>query len=171
MKKILEVEELQEIVAHLAREVESRTRHPIHVHAIMNGAFMFAADFIRQYDGKIAEVSFPLVCRGYSNGQIHLPRLVKATAPYIDRHKLRTHVVLDAVVEEGLTLEHYVNYFPKILRPRVIVVALVQKGTKQLPASWLIGRKFDSAGFLYGYGMGPWRDWPAIYEREEAKPE
>ena len=163
---ILTADAIRDATANIAAKIFTRTGYPIHVHVIMNGAFMFASDFLRMYPGKIADVYFPLVRRGYSTGAIHLPHLLKATAPTINPRVLRTHVILDVIVEEGLTINHYLKYFPKVLRPRVIVAALIQKGKTALPEGWIIGRKFDSVGFLYGYGMGPERHWNSIFERE-----
>lgn len=169
-------EEISKLVFELAHALDYRAAKPFHVHAIMNGGFMFAADFLRVVNQKVKRVSFPVISRGYSAGHVHAPRLIAGTAP--DPVTLRsdcTHVILDVVVEEGKTMLHYLKRFPEQLQPDVHCVALLQLGTRNFHRSntelvngdnWHIGEMVRKHNFFYGYGMGPWRDLPFICEME-----
>jgi hypoxanthine-guanine phosphoribosyltransferase len=135
----------------------------------MNGAFMFAADFLRRYEGVIDAVYFPRVYRGYVEGRAHqTPIIADETIPEHPWRKKNTHVILDVVVEQGLAIGAYLDELPPAVSIAALRVVLVQRGkllfVSPTPGEWIIGKQLPKAGFLTGYGMGPYRDFPHIYE-------
>jgi hypoxanthine-guanine phosphoribosyltransferase len=151
-------------VLSLAESVSDRVKGNLHVHVVMDGGFVFGADFIRVCDRKIDKITFLKVSRGYSDGRVHPPQLVGTTpAEYLKGiNKANAHIILDVCVERGLTMAFIDGMFTALgITPyRVALVAITRDGLKEVDSFGLLCTK---ELFLTGYGMGPYRDFGAIY--------
>ena len=152
-------------VAQLAEDVVKQAKAALHVHVIMDGAFMFAADFIRAYECKISKVTFLHILRGYEGITPHPPRLLFKWPRYtrgLNPHY--THLILDVCTETGETLRFAKIFLDLELRGKaqLITCALVANGRLPMDAD-KIGFVNTKHMFLTGYGMGPNRDMEAIY--------
>lgn len=167
MKELYTESTIKYAVLGLAETVQDRAIAALHVHVIMDGAFMFAADFVRVYEGKIAKVTFLRILRGYEGITPHPPRLLFKWPRYtrgLNPHY--THLILDVCTETGATLEFARNLLDAVKeeeRPKqLLTCALV--GIRRLPSSAdIVGLLCRKNVFLTGYGMGPSRDFPSIY--------
>ena len=130
---------------------------------IMNGAFIFAADLIRNFDGN-CEVSFLKVSSykgDQSTGQ------VLQLAGLQESPENRTVVVIEDIVDTGNTLEYILHELQKH-SPKEIKIAtlLLKPGTykKKMPIHY-VGIEIPDK-FIVGYGLdynGLGRNLKGIY--------
>ena len=114
-------EELNQITERMASEVyqDLQESRPIFI-AILNGSFMFAADFLRHYKGE-CEISFVKMAsyKGtQSTGKIH--QLIGLSTPVEGRDV----VILEDIIDTGNTLEEIyrkIDYVGKPIPNRFIV--------------------------------------------------
>jgi len=151
---------VEELAAQLDRDLQGR--RPLFI-AVLNGAFMFAADLFRRLTIE-AEISF--IRLSSYEGTRSTGRVV--TAIGLDRElRDRTVVILEDIVDTGGTLH---AFLPQVRRqqPRQLqIAALLSK-----PASLRYSLPIDYCGFavrdefLLGYGLdydGLGRNLPGIY--------
>jgi hypoxanthine-guanine phosphoribosyltransferase len=160
MKLLLTGRDIQQHVKNLVREVSVWAEKPLHVYVIMNGAFMFAADFLRQYPGKVANVTFHRVDRGFSYFNPTEPE-VQHTC-FEDHVKARHfHLVLDVICEEGRTLEAFKK--KQFVHRRNLHIKTCTLICRPQYSPDFYGETIPKQYFLTGYGMGPYRDLQEVY--------
>jgi adenylate kinase len=165
MRCILSEKEIEDLIEKLAGQVFDRNHDDmLHVHVIMNGAFMFAADFVRKYEGIIAEITFTRILRSYGINHPPVEPRMMDEPPYVPNKKYH-HVLLDVVYEEGKTSELYKKMvFRNTPKYCLTECYLLYKNTFTPPENMFVGKMVSDAGFLTGYGMGPYRDFPKVME-------
>ena len=130
---------------------------------ILNGAFMFASTLLKKINFT-CEVSFvKLVSYQGTSSSGTVKRLVGINEDIQDK----TVVILEDIVDSGLTLEHIVNQFAAFQPKNIKIAALLVK-----PEQYHKKYKIDYTGFeipdnfVVGYGMdynGLGRNLNAIY--------
>lgn len=165
MEQLYSQARIKRKVYQLAETVAAQAKAALHVHVIMDGGFMFAADFLRAYEGKVSKVTFLRILRGYSEGHVHPPRLQCKWPQY--SHGLNpeyTHLVLDVCTETGVTLAFADGCLDGALLGKAQIIKCALVGNCRLPLEAdLVGFFNTKHMFLTGYGMGPHRDMGAIY--------
>ncbi|MBC9795488.1 adenylate kinase [Sinomicrobium weinanense] len=150
----------QDVCADLKGEV------PVFV-AILNGAFMFAADFLKQYpeDCEISFVKLASYSGTSSSGRVQ--QLVGLS----ENLEGRTVVVLEDIVDTGNTLVEIHRIFSgmKIKGLRVATLFYKPEAYKQQLKIDYIGMELPNR-FIVGYGLdydGLGRNLPEIYQLKE----
>ena len=165
-KPFINKDEIHTIVKHLAIQVkEDRPENetPIFV-GILNGCFLFAADFIREYKGN-CEVSFVKLAsyEGTSSSE-NVKQLVGLNEDLTGR----TVIILEDIIDTGNTLQEIYNIFRNKNLKELKVVSLFFKPDvfrKELPINY-IGKNIEDK-FIVGYGLdynGLGRNYPEIYQ-------
>ena len=175
MNELYSQRRIREAVYRLAADVRNDAKKTLHVHVIMDGAFMFAADFLRAYEGKISRTTFTQISRGYSSGRVHPPRFVHKFPNYFAKYNIDpgyTHLILDVCIEKGLTMSFMKRHLAQALSryyggnsTQVLSGVLVALG-HVCPTNEIVDYvcfECTKQVFLTGYGMGPYRDFGAIY--------
>ena len=158
--------EINTIVKHLALQVKRdlpKGEVPIFI-GILNGCFLFAADFIREYQGD-CKVSFVKLTsyRGTSSTE-NVKQLVGINEDLTDR----TVIILEDIIDTGNTLQEIYNIFRNKNLKQLKVATLFFKPDvfrKALPIDY-IGKSIEDK-FIVGYGLdydGLGRNYPAIYQ-------
>ena len=158
-------EELNQITERMASEVyqDLQESRPIFI-AILNGSFMFAADFLRHYKGE-CEISFVKMAsyKGtQSTGKIH--QLIGLSTPVEGRDV----VILEDIIDTGNTLEEIYRIFEDKKVNSFRVATLFFK-----PDAYKKDLKIDYVGkpipirFIVGYGLDfdeIARNLPQVYQ-------
>ena len=158
--------EINTIVKHLALQVKRdlpKGEVPIFI-GILNGCFLFAADFIREYQGD-CEVSFvKLTSYSGTSSTENVKQLVGINEDLTDR----TVIILEDIIDTGNTLQEIYNIFRNKNLKQLKVATLFFKPDvfrKALPIDY-IGKSIEDK-FIVGYGLdydGLGRNYPAIYQ-------
>ncbi|WP_299059697.1 adenylate kinase [uncultured Polaribacter sp.] len=165
-KPYINKEEIALIVKHLAIQVKAelpKDEIPIFV-GILNGCFLFAADFIREFNGN-CEVSF--VKLASYNGTSSIEN-VKQLVGINEDLTNRTIIILEDIIDTGNTLQEIYNIFRHKNLKQLKVATLFFKPDvfrKELPINY-IGKSIEDK-FIVGYGLdynGLGRNYPAIYQ-------
>ena len=168
-KRLISAKEIEEKVVELAKQIRSdmgNAEVPVFL-CILKGAFVFAADLVRNYDG-LCEMQF-LRLSSYSGANT----TGKVTLyPGLDGEKLRGRrvVIVEDIVDTGLSM----NYLLKDLRqykPHTLdVAALFTKPSRLCHDVKVNYSCFEIPdAFIVGYGLdydGLYRNLPAIYVKE-----
>ncbi|MCG1035858.1 adenylate kinase [Polaribacter sargassicola] len=165
-KPYINKEEIAAIVKNLAYQVEldlPKGEVPIFV-GILNGCFLFAADFIREFNNN-CEVSFVKLA-SYSGRKSteNVKELVGINEDLSDR----TVIILEDIIDTGNTLQQIYNIFrDKNLKQLKIATLFFKPDVfrKELPIDY-IGKSIEDK-FIVGYGLdynGLGRNHPAIYQ-------
>lgn len=167
MEKLYDALDIEEAVKNVADELEDLLPHdaePIFL-IVLSGAFMFAADLIREV-GRACEVRF---VKASSYGQAHFPQQivqVEQLGP-LDDLKGRHVVVIDDIYDTGATMATLLAFVKDLGAAAAYGVALLlkdlpdRKGPLTLSAYGLLCPN----SFVVGYGMGDgerYRDLPHI---------
>jgi len=161
--ELISQSEISAIVNRLGTKITLKAHNPC-LWIILDGAFMFGADIIRQVGG-MRKTELLKVKRDYESGEPTHPKLYY---PY--GHKpvfltKYTHVLIDVVAETGGTFEFIKSELVGDReRPNIITCALIVKGTAYTPT--FVGKRIEAEGFLTGYGMGPYRHLPYVAKHE-----
>ena len=158
--------EIAKIVKHLARQVKAdlpKDEVPIFV-GILNGCFLFAADFIREFNGN-CEVSFVKLSsyQGTSSTE-----KVKQLVGINEDLSGRTVIILEDIIDTGNTLQEIYNIFKDKKVKQLKIATLFFKPDvfkKELPIDY-IGKSIPDK-FIVGYGLdynGLGRNLPKIYQ-------
>lgn len=139
---------VRELGAEIRRDHEGEELHLI---CVLNGAFVFMADLVRAIDLPLT-VDFLSVSsygsRTESSGEV---RLVKD----LDQSLKNRHVVLvEDIVDTGLTMQYLLRYLEGRQPLSVKVATLLSKPTRrvvEVPIAY-VGFVIDDA-FVYGYGL------------------
>ncbi|WP_299012178.1 adenylate kinase [uncultured Polaribacter sp.] len=165
-KPFIKKEEIQQIVKQLAYQVKQdlpKGEIPIFV-GILNGCFLFAADFIREFQGN-CEVSFvKLASYSGTKSTENVKELVGLNEDLTDR----TVIILEDIIDTGATLQEIYNIFRDKNVKQLKVASLFFKPNvfkKELPIDY-IGKSIEDK-FIIGYGLdynGLGRNYPEIFQ-------
>jgi adenylate kinase len=166
-KPYINKEEISAITKYLAQRVKEdlpEDEIPIFV-GILNGCFLFAADFVREYEGN-CEVSFVKLAsyQGTSTTE-----KVKHLVGINENLEGRTVIILEDIIDTGATLQEIYTIFRHKNVKQLKVATLFFKPDvfrKELPIDY-IGKSIEDK-FIVGYGLdydGLGRNYPAIYQR------
>jgi adenylate kinase len=165
-KPYIQKDEISAIVKFLARQVKAdlpKDEIPIFV-GILNGCFLFAADFIREFNGN-CEVSFvKLASYNGTSSSDNVKQLVGINEDLTGR----TVIILEDIIDTGNTLQEIYNIFSDKNLKQLKVATLFFKPDvfrKELPIDY-IGKSVEDK-FIVGYGLdydGLGRNYPAIYQ-------
>ena len=164
-KPFISAEEIKTIVNSLAAEVKNdcKGETPLFI-GILNGSFMFTADFIRAYKGD-CEISFVKLAsyQGTSSTE-----KVKQLVGINEDLEGRTVVILEDIIDTGNTLQEIYEIFKDKKLKQLKIATLFFKPDvfkKELPIDY-IGKNIPDK-FIVGYGLdynGLGRNNPAIYQ-------
>ncbi|MBR6041456.1 MAG: hypoxanthine phosphoribosyltransferase [Paludibacteraceae bacterium] len=159
--------EMNTVVTSLAKKVEEqfKDKSPIFI-VMLNGAFVFASDFLRAL-----EQPYETLFVRYSSysGMQTTGNVVTSAIP--DVVKGRNVVILEDIVDSGLTMEVFKKNLTRMQPESITLVALLSK-----PSARKVDVKIDYIGkeiedkFVVGYGLdydGFGRNLPAIYVLKE----
>jgi len=131
--------------------------------AVLNGAFIFAADLLRRIDVQ-SEISFVKIA-SYEGMQTtgDIKELIGFTEKLANRHV----VILEDIIDTGMSMQHILKQVEAQKPASVSVTTLLLKPSSlQLPVKIdYIGFEIESR-FVLGYGMdydGIGRNLPEIY--------
>jgi len=157
--------EIEEKVTELARRIsEDYQDKPVILIGVLKGAFIFLADLARNLRIS-AQIDF-IGASSYgsstsSSGNIRITKEVGVDVK--DRHIL----IVEDIVDTGLTLSHLMDYFKSFGPASVGYCALINKQERR---EVQIGHGYTcfsvTEGFLVGYGLDydeQYRNLPAIY--------
>ena len=165
-KEFISENEIAAIVKTLANRVQfdlPKDEVPIFV-GILNGCFLFAADFIREYKGN-CEVSF--VKLASYQGTTSTEK-VKHLVGINEDLTGRTVIILEDIIDTGSTLHKIYDTFKNKKVKQLKIATLFFKPDvyrKELPIDY-IGKSIEDK-FIVGYGLdynGLGRNLPAIYQ-------
>ena len=158
-------EELNQITERMASEVyqDLQESRPIFI-AILNGSFMFAADFLRHYKGE-CEISFVKMASyegTQSTGKIH--QLIGLSTPVEGRDV----VILEDIIDTGNTLEEIYRIFEdkKVKSFRVATLFFKPDAYKKDLKIDYVGKPIPNR-FIVGYGLDfdeIARNLPQVYQ-------
>lgn len=165
-KPFLSEKEIASVVKNLAQQVKAGLPEgevPIFI-GILNGCFLFAADFIRAFEGD-CQVSFVKLA-SYQGTQSteKVSHLVGINEDLTGR----TVIILEDIIDTGATLQEIYNIFKDQHVAQLKVATLFFKPDvfrKELPIDY-IGKSIEDK-FIVGYGLdynGLGRNYPAIYQ-------
>ena len=158
-------EELNQIAERMASEVyqDLQESRPIFI-AVLNGSFMFAADFLRHYKGE-CEISF--VKRAsykgtQSTGKVH--QLIGLSTPVEGRDV----VILEDIIDTGNTLEEIYRLFEnqKVKSFRIATLFFKPDAYKKDLKIDYVGKPIPNR-FIVGYGLDfdeIARNLPQVYQ-------
>ena len=165
-KPFINKKEISSIVKHLAQQVKEdlpKDETPLFI-GILNGCFLFAADFIREYQGN-CEVSFvKLASYNGTSSSEDVKQLVGINEDLTGR----TVIILEDIIDTGRTLQEIYTIFRNKNVKQLKVATLFFKPDvfrKELPIDY-IGKSIEDK-FIVGYGLdydGLGRNYPAIYQ-------
>ena len=165
-KPYIHKDEVGSIVKHLAAKVKEdlpKDEVPIFV-GILNGCFLFAADFIREFKGN-CEVSFvKLASYSGTSSTDNVKQLVGINEDLTDR----TVIILEDIIDTGNTLQEIYNIFKNKNLKELKIATLFFKPDvykKELPINY-IGKSIEDK-FIVGYGLdynSLGRNYPSIYQ-------
>ena len=170
LEMLFSEQEISDAVHRIAKEITAdyKDKNPIIV-GVLKGVFVFAADLIRLLDFPL-EIEFVVLSsygpgRKKSSGEV---RLVKPPhIPLKNRHVL----VLEDIIDEGLTMDFFLNYLRQKTPASVKVCAMFNK-----PSHRKVAVNIDYFGltvpdaFLVGYGLDfdeKYRYLPALHRLED----
>jgi adenylate kinase len=165
-KPFISANKISAIVKNLAQQVRAdlpKDEIPIFV-GILNGCFLFAADFIREFNGN-CEVSFVKLA---SYEETSSTENVKSLLGINEDLSGRTIIILEDIIDTGTTLQEIYNIFRNKNVKQLKVASLFFKPDvfkKELPINY-IGKSIEDK-FIVGYGLdynGLGRNYPAIYQ-------
>ena len=158
-------EELNQINERMASEVyqDLQESRPMFI-AILNGSFMFAADFLRHYKGE-CEISFVKMASyqgTQSTGKIH--QLIGLSTPVEGRDV----VILEDIIDTGNTLEEIYRLFEnqKVKSFRVATLFFKPDAYKKDLKIDYVGKPIPNR-FIVGYGLDfdeIARNLPQVYQ-------
>ena len=158
-------EELNQITERMASEVyqDLQESRPIFI-AILNGSFMFAADFLRHYKGE-CEISFVKMAsyKGtQSTGKVH--QLIGLSTPVEGRDV----VILEDIIDTGNTLEEIYRLFEnqKVKSFRIATLFFKPDAYKKDLKIDYVGKPIPNR-FIVGYGLDfdeIARNLPQVYQ-------
>ena len=165
-KPFIKKDEINTIVKHLAHQVKAelpKDEIPVFV-GILNGCFLFAADFIREFN-RNCEVSFVKLASYQGTSTTDK---VKHLVGINEDLSGRTVIIIEDIIDTGNTLQEIYNIFRDKNLKKLKVASLFFKPDvfrKELPIDY-IGKSIEDK-FIVGYGLdynGLGRNYPEIYQ-------
>ena len=159
-------EEISTIVSSLVQKVSldiDENETPLFI-GILNGSFLFAADFIRKYKQN-CEISFVKLSSYVGTSSSHIVNELIGINEDITG---RTVIILEDIIDTGATLHKIYDIFKEKKVKQLKIVTLFFKPEvykKELPIDY-IGKNIEDK-FIVGYGLdynGLGRNLPAIYQ-------
>jgi len=161
----LDTAQINHAVTRVATHVshDMKDKNPLFL-VILNGAFIFASDLIRQFPYS-CEVSF-VKLSSYSGTST--TETVRELIGLDQNVKGRNVVVLEDIIDTGITMEYTLDKLKRLGASEVKLAAMLFK-----PASFRKKFKIDYVGleipndFIIGYGLdydGYGRNYPEIYK-------
>jgi len=140
---------------------------PLHLVCVLNGAFIFMADLVRKIDLPLTTDFLSVSSYGSRTETSGEVRLVKD----LEQSLKNKHVLLvEDIVDTGLTMQYLLNYLKGRGPLSVGVVTLLSKPSRRLvdvPVDYL-GFEIEDA-FVYGYGLDVahvYRNLPFVTSQE-----
>lgn len=165
-KEFVSADEISSIVSKLAIQVKNdlpENEVPFFI-GILNGCFVFTADFLRQYKGD-CEMSFvKLASYDGTTSTENVKKLIGINEDLTNR----TVIILEDIIDTGTTLQEVYEIFKTKNIKELKIVTLFFKPDvyrKELPINY-IGKSIEDK-FIVGYGLdykGYGRNLPAIYQ-------
>ena len=165
-KTYLHKNEISAIVKRLATQVKAdlpKEEIPLFI-GILNGSFLFAADFVREFKGN-CEISFVKLASYHGTSST---KNVKQLIGINEDLTGRTVIILEDIIDTGNTLhEIYTIFRNKKLKQLKIATLFFKPDVfrKELPIDY-IGKSIED-NFIVGYGLdynGLGRNYSAIYQ-------
>ena len=156
---------ISEMAANISRDLKGRD---VIFMGILNGAFMFAAELIKQITPNCQITFLKLASYAGTSSTGTVKRLIGINEDIKDK----TVVILEDIVDTGITLENIIKQLKGYEPGEIRVATLLHK-----PAAYLKEMKLDYVGleipndFVVGYGLdyeGFGRNLPDIYRVVEA---
>ncbi|WP_442267296.1 adenylate kinase [Tenacibaculum sp. ZS6-P6] len=165
-KELIKKEEISNIVKQLAKKVKDdlpQGEVPLFI-GILNGCFVFASDFVREFD-QDCEISFVKLAsyEGTTSGES-----VKKLIGINEDISGRTVIILEDIIDTGNTLQEIYEIFRNKNIKELKIATLFFKPDvyrKELHINY-IGKNLEDK-FIVGYGLdynGLGRNLPAIYQ-------
>ena len=161
----ISAEQLNQIAERMASEVYQDLQEscPVFI-AVLNGSFMFAADFVRHYKGE-CEISFVKMASyegTQSTGKIH--QLIGLSTPVEGRDV----VILEDIIDTGNTLEEIYRLFEnqKVKSFRIATLFFKPDAYKKDLKIDYVGKPIPNR-FIVGYGLDfdeIGRNLPQVYQ-------
>lgn len=167
--RLISSAEIAEKVEAVAKSIESDMRDdesPLFL-CVLNGAFMFASDLLKNYNA-LCELAFVRIS-SYDGTQS--TGTIKSFSG-LDKNQVagRTVIVVEDIVETGLTMNYLLNELKQCGAKDVRIAALFVKPQKLLHNVSVDYSCFEIGDeFIVGYGLdcdGLYRNLPAIYVKE-----
>lgn len=165
-KPFISEKDISEIIRSLVYQVSSdldENEIPLFI-GILNGSFLFASDFIRQFKGN-CEVSFVKLNSYQGTESTHtVNELIGINEDLTNR----TVIILEDIIDTGNTLHKIYDIFKNKNTKQLKIATLFFKPDvykKELPIDY-IGKSIEDT-FIVGYGLdynGLGRNLPAIYQ-------
>ncbi|MFW5707407.1 MAG: hypoxanthine phosphoribosyltransferase [Bacteroidota bacterium] len=166
--KYIDYERIQKAVQNIADQIydEFSDRKPLFL-CVLNGSFMFSADLLKVYKG-VCEISF-IRLSSYKGTQT--TEEVKTLIGLTDDIKDRVVIILEDIIDSGITVHHLLEDLKQFNPSHVKVATLLLK-----PEAVRTDIKPDYIGieiprdFIVGYGLdydGLGRNLTDIYKIEE----
>ncbi len=158
-------DEIQHAIQRLAKQINDdlRDKNPLMV-CILNGSFMFSADLLKLIDFP-CQISF---VKFASYDGVSTTGTVKQLIGFNEELINRTVVILEDIVDTGITIENSVAQLKVLGAKEVIIATLLYKDeayTKNIKLDY-IGLSIPNE-FIVGYGLdykGYGRNFPDIYK-------
>jgi hypoxanthine phosphoribosyltransferase len=143
---------IQKKIREMARQIRNDFRgEPLHLVGVLKGAVFFLSDLARRIPG---EVSFDFIAvssygkETQSSGQVKLTRDLDANI------EGRTVIVVEDILDTGLTLQYLLRVFEQRKPKRLRVAVLLDKQERRIAAvrADYVGFKIPNE-FVVGYGL------------------
>jgi len=138
---------IHDIVASLGAEVTAHCSGELLVVGVLKGSFIFLADLVRHISRPL-EVDF-IAVSSYHSGVVTSGTVTIRQDTRIDP-KGRHVILVEDIVDSGLTIEKLTEHFLAKGARRVTVVALLTRGVR---SGVLAGEALRSDTFVLGYGL------------------
>ena len=162
-------EDIKQKVAALGAQITSdyekilKPGESLLVVGILNGAFIFMSDLVREIN-LLVEMDF-IRLSSYKDGDVSLGKVVMLKD--VEREISNRHVIIvEDIIDSGLTMSWMLNYFEQKQAASIKVATIIDKRTRRDAKVVLDYVGFISNdGFLVGYGLdygGLYRNLPGI---------
>ncbi len=163
---VLEKDDIEKLVVDIARRISEDYRdRELLLIGVLNGAFIFLSDLIRQISVPV-QVDFVRVS-SYGSGTSSSGRICLSKEIDCDV-KGKDVLLVEDIVDTGLTVEYLINYL-KSFNPNSIKVCTFLNKQERRERKIILDYQCHSImeGFVVGYGLdynGNYRGLPGIYD-------
>jgi hypoxanthine phosphoribosyltransferase len=162
---VLSRDEIAQKVKSLARQIsEDYAGKELCIIGVLNGVFVFLADLVRELTISV-QVDFVRLA-SYGSGTVSSGNVQTTKEIELDV-KDRDVLVIEDIIDSGLTVDFLLKYLKKLHPKSIKVCAFIDKTERrevQIPIDY-VGHVVES-GFLVGYGLDydqKYRGLPEIY--------